>query len=134
MNTGKPLCSDNGADNPRSIAANGPLRGLKGELTEGGQRLPCVACWPTRISAGQKEQCENLLVPVCLSATHVAYGSIRMEPVYMSLGHASGLAAMVAIRTGRPVQEIDVKALQTKLLAAKQVLSLPPQAKASKAP
>lgn len=81
---------------------------------------------PYRSITPQKEQCENLLVPVCLSATHVAYGSIRMEPVYMSLGHVSGLAATVAIRTGQPVQEIDVKALQTKLLAAKQILSLRP--------
>lgn len=89
---------------------------------------------PYRSITPQKEQCVNLLVPVCLSATHVAYGSIRMEPVYMSLGHVSGLAAMAAIRADAAVQDIDVKALQVKLLDAKQVLSLPSQAKASKTP
>lgn len=79
---------------------------------------------PYRSITPRKEQCENLLAPVCLSATHVAYGSIRMEPVYMSLGHASGLAAMVAIRARSAVQDIDVKALQEELRASKQVLSL----------
>jgi hypothetical protein len=79
---------------------------------------------PYRSITPRKEQCENLLVPACLSATHVAYGSIRMEPVYMSLGHASGLAATAAIHTGSAVQEIDVKALQARLLETRQVLSL----------
>lgn len=81
---------------------------------------------PYRSITPHKDQCVNLLVPVCLSATHVAYGSIRMEPVYMSLGHVSGLAAMAAIRAGSAVQDIDIKALQARLLASKQVLVLHP--------
>ncbi len=89
---------------------------------------------PYRSITPQRAQCENLLVPVCLSATHVAYGSIRMEPVYMSLGHASGIAAVAALRADVAVQDIDVKTLLSRLLATKQVLSLPPQTKVSEAP
>ncbi|PSL43915.1 FAD dependent oxidoreductase [Chitinophaga niastensis] len=59
-----------------------------------------------------KTACKNLLVPVCLSASHIAYGSIRMEPVFMVLGQSSAVAATLAINTKKPVQEIDVKELQ----------------------
>lgn len=79
---------------------------------------------PFRSITPRKEQSENLCVPVCLSATHVAYGSIRMEPVYMALGHASGVAAVQALRSGVAVQDIDISALQKRLLQTKQVLSL----------
>ena len=81
---------------------------------------------PYRCIIPLKQQCANLLVPVCLSATHVAYGSIRMEPHFMNLGHAAGLAAVAAARSGSAVQDIDVKALQDKLRATKQVLSFSP--------
>jgi hypothetical protein len=57
----------------------------------------------------------NLLVPVALSATHIAYGSIRMEPVFMVLGQAAAVAASMAIEAGRPVQAIDVAALRREL-------------------
>jgi hypothetical protein len=80
---------------------------------------------PYRSLVPQKGQCENLLVPVCMSASHVAYGSIRMEPQYMIMGHACGLAAVQALRAGKAVQDIDVPALQTKLREQKQVLDLP---------
>jgi hypothetical protein len=87
-----------------------------------------VACPPYQIPYRSitplMEQCANLLVPVCLSATHVAYGSIRMEPHFMNLGHAAGLAAAIAGRDEVAVQQIDVKALQAKLRATRQVLSL----------
>lgn len=80
---------------------------------------------PYRSLTPQKPQCENLLVPVCLSASHVAYGSIRMEPQYMIAGHACGLAAVQALRSGKAVQDIDVPALQARLREQKQVLELP---------
>jgi hypothetical protein len=60
-------------------------------------------------------ECKNLLVPVCLSATHIAYGSIRMEPVFMVLAQSSALAASNAIDAKKSVQEIDVAALQAQL-------------------
>ncbi|MGV3663624.1 MAG: FAD-dependent oxidoreductase [Prosthecobacter sp.] len=73
----------------------------------------------------KRAECENLLVPVCLSASHIAYCSLRMEPVYMALGQASGLAAVQAMRASQAVQSIDVKVLRKKLLEQKAVLELP---------
>ncbi len=70
----------------------------------------------------RQDQCENLLVPVCVSASHVAYSSLRMEPVYMIMGHAAGLAAARSIREGVSVQRIDVTALQRQLREQRQVL------------
>ena len=79
---------------------------------------------PYRSLTPKRAECENLLVPVCLSASHIACCSLRMEPVYMALGHASGLAAVMAIKTKTPVQNIDVPALRKKLLEQKAVLEL----------
>jgi hypothetical protein len=70
-----------------------------------------------------KEQCGNLLVPVCLSASHVAYGSIRMEPQYMMLGHAAGLAAVMAMEQQVAVQDIDLPKLQRTLRGQKQIVT-----------
>ena len=61
----------------------------------------------------KREECTNLLVPVCLSASHIAYGSIRMEPVFLELGQVCGLAASLAGRS--PVQAVDVKFIQSKV-------------------
>lgn len=72
----------------------------------------------------KRAECENLLVPFCLSASHIAYCSIRMEPVYMALGQASGLAAVQAIHAGQSVQGIDVPTLRKKLLEQNAVLEL----------
>lgn len=55
---------------------------------------------------------KNLLVPVCISATHVAYASLRMEPVYMMLGQAAGTAAHLALDGGTSVQDVDVEKLR----------------------
>jgi len=79
---------------------------------------------PYRSLVPKKTECENLLVPVCLSASHIAYCSLRMEPVYMALGQASGVAASMAIRNSQSVQAIEVTALQNKLRAQKAVLEL----------
>lgn len=79
---------------------------------------------PYRSLTPKRAECENLLVPVCLSASHIAYCSLRMEPVYMALGHASGLAAVMATKTGAAVQAIDVQALRKQLLDQKAVLEL----------
>lgn len=62
-------------------------------------------------------ECKNLLVPVCLSASHIAYGSIRMEPVFMVLGQSAAVAATMAIQTKKPVQEINIARLQAELKA-----------------
>lgn len=79
---------------------------------------------PYRCITPKKDQCENLLVPVALSASHVTYGSVRMEPQFMIIGHSAGVAAAMALRQGIAVQDVDVPALQTKLRAQKQVLEL----------
>jgi hypothetical protein len=63
----------------------------------------------------KKAECQNLLVPVCLSASHIAYGSIRMEPVFMVLGESAAIASSMAIDNNVPVQSIDVKKLQETL-------------------
>jgi hypothetical protein len=79
------------------------------------------------------KECSNLFVPVCLSASHIAYGSIRMEPVFMVLGQSSATAAVQAIDQGVSVQKIDVKKLQAKLLEDKQILEWTgPRQRASK--
>jgi len=67
-------------------------------------------------------ECKNLFVPVCLSATHISYGSIRMEPVFMVLGQSSATAAALAIDAGTSVQDVDYARLRERLLADKQVL------------
>ena len=71
----------------------------------------------------RESECANLLVPVCHSASHIAYGSIRMEPVFMVLGQSSATAACQAIDRASPVQRIDVSALQERLKADGQVLA-----------
>jgi hypothetical protein len=67
-------------------------------------------------------QCSNLLVPVCLSASHIAFGSIRMEPVFMVLGQSAATAAAQAIDQQTDVQRIDYRKLRERLLADRQVL------------
>jgi len=67
-------------------------------------------------------QCTNLLVPVCLSASHIAYGSIRMEPVFMVMGQSAATAAVIAIDSGKDLQQIDLAKLKEKLLADGQML------------
>ncbi len=70
----------------------------------------------------KREECTNLLVPVCLSASHIAFGSIRMEPVFMVLGQSAATAASLAIEEGTAVQDVDYAALKPLLIEGKQVL------------
>lgn len=72
----------------------------------------------------KKSECINLVVPVCLSATHMAFGSIRMEPVFMVLGQSAALAACLAINDQIPVQDINYTELKEILLSKGQVLSV----------
>jgi len=72
----------------------------------------------------KKDECENLLVPVCASTSHIAYGSIRMEPVFMILGQSAGAAAVQAIDAECAVQEVDYGGLKKTLEAADQRLAL----------
>lgn len=63
----------------------------------------------------RRDECSNLVVAVCVSASHVAFSSIRMEPQYQMLGQAAGVAAAAAARAGVAVQDVDVEALQQRL-------------------
>lgn len=71
-------------------------------------------------------ECQNLLVPVCLAASHIAYGSIRMEPVFMILGQSAATAATQALADQVPLQKIDYAALRKQLRADGQILDWPP--------
>jgi hypothetical protein len=73
----------------------------------------------------RRGECENLLVPVCLSASHIAYGSIRMEPVFMVLGQSAALAAGLALDEKVALQDIHYDELRRRLLAARQALAWP---------
>ncbi len=70
----------------------------------------------------KEKECANLLVPVCLSASHISYGSIRMEPVFMVLGQSAATAAALAIDDQVSIQKVDYPKLRKRLLEQKQVL------------
>jgi len=110
--------------NCRRIVRNGRVEN-EGDVQVGG--FP-----PYQISyrsiVPRESECENLLVPVCLSASHIAYGSIRMEPVFMVLGQSAAIAANLALQEKVPVQRISYDKLRPRLIAARQVLNWPVQA------
>ena len=85
-----------------------------------------VKCTPYQIAYGslvpKKQQCENLLVPVCVSSSHIAFGSIRMEPVFMILGQSAATAACMALDDKSAVQDIDYDQLTAQLIREGQVL------------
>jgi hypothetical protein len=76
-------------------------------------------------------QADNLLVPVCVSSSHIAFGSIRMEPVFMILGQSAAAAASIAIDAGVAVQDVPYDRLRERLEADRQVLVAPPRAGAT---
>ncbi|MBL9211488.1 MAG: FAD-dependent oxidoreductase [Opitutaceae bacterium] len=73
----------------------------------------------------KRGQVQNLLVPVCVSSSHIAFGSIRMEPVFMILGQSAATAAALAIDAKLAVQDVPYAKLQERLLKDGQILSLP---------
>lgn len=81
---------------------------------------------PYRIAFGaivpKKDECSNLVVPICVSSTHIAFGSIRMEPVFMILGQSAATVAAHAIDEGVEVQSVDYDRLRARLEADKQRL------------
>jgi len=81
---------------------------------EGNVEIPGGYPYPIsyRSITPKREECTNLLVPVCLSASHIAYGSIRMEPVFMVLGQSAAVAVKVAGRQGVGVQDVDINEVQ----------------------
>jgi len=80
---------------------------------------------PYRAIVPKKAQCTNLLVPVCVSASHIAMTSIRMEPVWMILGESAGVVAAMAVKSGGAVQDVPYAELYPKLRALAQKVDLP---------
>ncbi|MDB4294943.1 FAD-dependent oxidoreductase [Akkermansiaceae bacterium] len=91
---------------------------------------------PYHISYGsiipKKEECQNLLVPAAVSSSHIAFGSIRMEPVFMILGQSAGTAAALSIDDKVAVQDLDYEKLRTRLLTDKQRLTAKPKKSSKK--
>ncbi len=71
----------------------------------------------------KKEECSNLLVPVCVSCSHIAFGSIRMEPVFMILGQSAGTVAAMAVQKGINIHDLSYDEIKTKLESDGQVLN-----------
>ncbi len=97
--------------NAQRIVVNGMVK------NEGDVQLKGIQPYPVayRSITPRREECTNLLVPVCLSASHIAYGSIRMEPVFMVLAQSAATAAAMAIDAKTGVQDVDVQLLQQRL-------------------
>jgi len=100
--------------------------GKKTVRNEGGFGKACPKPYPVsyRSIVPSKEECTNLLVPVCLSSSHVAYGSIRMEPVFMILGQSAGTAAALAIDEGVAIQDLAYEKLKARLVKDVQHLGI----------
>jgi hypothetical protein len=97
--------------NCQRIVVNGMVKN-EGDVQVGGfppYEVSYRAIVPRRV------ECKNLIVPVCLSSSHIAFGSIRMEPVFIVLGEAAAAASFYALKDKVPVQDIDIKTLQEKL-------------------
>jgi len=102
--------------------------GLEGKMFLGGSRGPTNVPYPIpyRALTPKAEECTNLLVPICFSASHLGYASARMEPVFMICGESAGIAAGHALAEKVSVQEIDKKAYRAALEKAGQKLAWDP--------
>lgn len=105
----------------RYVAADGSVRN-EGDVQV---RVPQPYGVPFGALLPKRGEASNLLVPVCLSATHIAYGSVRMEPVFMVLAQSAAIAAGVAVERGGAVQDVGYAGLRERLVAAGQVLAWP---------
>ena len=103
--------------NAQRIVRNGRVEN-EGDVQVGVKPYPISY----RALVPKTSECDNLFVPVCLASTHIAYGSIRMEPVFMILGQSSATAAHIAMQKNLPVQKIPYPELRARLLQDKQVL------------
>jgi hypothetical protein len=104
----------------RYVTADGHVQN-EGDVQVGGFKPYPISY---RAIIPKAEECENLLVPVCLSSSHIAYGSIRMEPVFMILGQSAATAAVMAIDDGVAVGKVPYGKLGARLKADRQVLTL----------
>jgi hypothetical protein len=102
------------------VDENGKLR-IDGGLLQGVN--PYVISYRSLLP--KREQCTNLLVPICASASHAAYGSMRMEPVFMMLGQSAGTAAALSIQSKAALHDLPYAQLKERLLADGLVLSDP---------
>jgi hypothetical protein len=100
-------------------------KGVTTVRNEGNTGYKCPKPYPIayRSIVPKKEECTNLLVPLCLSASHIGYGSIRMEPVFMIMGQSAGTAASMAIDAQQAVQDVDYDKLKERLLTDGQRLN-----------
>jgi hypothetical protein len=112
-------------DGNAKVPEDPPIHGM---VAEGGLGKQPVKPYeiPYRVLLPKRGEVENLLVPICVSASHVAFSTLRMEPVYQQLGHVGGLAAALSLRHDVPVQAVDAKELRERLVEQGQILDARP--------
>jgi hypothetical protein len=82
---------------------------------------------PYRSVLPARSEASNLLVPVAMSASHIGFGTIRLEPQWMILGESCGVAAAMALKANSAVQDVNVSVLQQTLRSMGQLIDLPAQ-------